>query len=197
MTLYWSICLALELTIAKALFNSIKLPRARSVFFKNITTMEIQLDSKTCQPCTKQASKRPKEIREIKSNTQGKSHRIPSGFLGRIFIAKVSLTGLGFIKSDLYYSGSTMPLITFIILRKTIANCRRKCCYRTKTAKLSYIGIVAYRQIMSENVSNLFQSYFIALSCCKSRQLQKHSKLIYFFTQASTSSLVYQVEHRK
>lgn len=52
-----------------------------------------------------------------------------------IFIAKVSLTGLGFIKSDLYYSGSTMPLITFIILRKTIANCRRKCCYKKKNSK--------------------------------------------------------------
>lgn len=48
--------LALELTIAKAFFNFVKLPWARSIFFKNITTMEIQLDSKTCQPCTMQTS---------------------------------------------------------------------------------------------------------------------------------------------
>lgn len=87
-----------------------------------------------------------------------------------------------------------MPLTTFILLRRTMANCRRKCCYRRKTVKLSYIGITAHRQIMSENVSNTFQSYFIAVSCCKSRQLQKHSKLIFFFTQASISSLVYQLE---
>lgn len=71
--LYGSICLALELTIAKALFNSVKLPWARSIFFKNIITMEVELDSKMCQPCTKQASKRPKKIRGVKSNMQGKS----------------------------------------------------------------------------------------------------------------------------
>lgn len=76
-------------------------------------------------------------------------------------------------KSDLYYWWSTTSLITFITLRKTVANCSRKLCYRRKTAKPSYTRNAAYKQITSGNVSNILQGDFIALSCHRSRPLQK------------------------
>lgn len=73
-------------------------------------------------------------------------------------------------KSDLCNWGSNTLILLFW---ERVLQTEGENFYRRKTTKLSYRRSAAYRQIMSESMSNIFQGYFIALSCHKSRQLQK------------------------